>query len=125
MGAICQDCKQDMMKAKSCTVTHLRFPNGEVFERRKDMYGDKKCHDCGITKGGYHHAGCDNERCPRCGGQLISCDCWDETQGLYEISLVKKTPRLKLPLLLTELETEAGKDALAKKLKANTPRHQN
>jgi len=33
------------------------------------------CGDCGAETGYYHHAGCDCERCPVCGGQLISCDC--------------------------------------------------
>jgi hypothetical protein len=31
--------------------------------------------DCATTKGHYHHHGCDVERCPRCGGHAISCDC--------------------------------------------------
>jgi len=38
----------------------------------------KRCHDCNVLDGGYHHPGCDMERCPRCGGQLISCGCLDE-----------------------------------------------
>jgi hypothetical protein len=33
------------------------------------------CHDCLATKGNLHSLDCDVERCPRCGGQAISCDC--------------------------------------------------
>lgn len=31
------------------------------------------CHDCGAAPGQLHHARCDVERCPICGGQLITC----------------------------------------------------
>jgi len=33
------------------------------------------CHDCGAKPGEYHKSGCDVERCPFCGRQLISCSC--------------------------------------------------
>lgn len=37
--------------------------------------GSKKCHDCGVAPGEFHESGCDVERCPFCGFQLIGCDC--------------------------------------------------
>ena len=35
----------------------------------------KTCHDCGVNEGRIHELGCDMERCPFCGNQLISCSC--------------------------------------------------
>jgi hypothetical protein len=34
-----------------------------------------KCHDCGCEEGEIHEQGCDVERCPFCGYQLLSCNC--------------------------------------------------
>jgi hypothetical protein len=35
----------------------------------------ERCGDCHALEGEYHELGCDLERCPFCGGQLISCEC--------------------------------------------------
>jgi Zn-finger nucleic acid-binding protein len=39
-----------------------------------------RCPDCNIAPGGRHHANCDQEECPKCGGQLLGCSCFD-TEG--------------------------------------------
>lgn len=44
-------------------------------------FGDGPCPDCRVPKGALHFPGCDVERCPKCGGQSISCNCDDEAEG--------------------------------------------
>ena len=39
------------------------------------------CHDCGVKEGEIHKYGCDTERCPFCGMQLITCNCSYEKLG--------------------------------------------
>jgi hypothetical protein len=55
---------------------------GETFERVR--YGSERedwgaargpCDDCGVAKGELHIWGCDVERCPAYGGQVIYCEC--------------------------------------------------
>jgi hypothetical protein len=84
-GRICPVCKEDQLNAKSCSrearrglgrliaagVEHEPIP----FKPASD--GDR-CSDCGAAEG-LHHFGCTREKCPACGGQFISCGCWDET----------------------------------------------
>jgi len=57
--------------------------NGRRYRRIR--YGDEKwvddatgqhhCGDCAAVTGQYHCEGCDWERCPKCGEQLIGCAC--------------------------------------------------
>jgi hypothetical protein len=42
----------------------------------------KTCGDCGTKEGQLHILGCDMERCPFCGNQLISCQCGYKKPGI-------------------------------------------
>lgn len=46
----------------------------------------KYCHDCGVKEGEVHDYGCDNEICPFCGNQLISCRCIYSHLGIIDTS---------------------------------------
>ena len=36
---------------------------------------NRTCDDCACEEGNLHEAFCTRERCPFCGGQLVSCEC--------------------------------------------------
>lgn len=71
---ICELCGQEFSKPCSC-VKHIRLIDGEPYERSTFHFDepDGYCHDCKAPHGTYHHFGCDVERCPKCGHQLLSC----------------------------------------------------
>lgn len=87
--AKCEYCEKDMLKAKGCVRVPIMH-NGKEYEPVKvgdpgDFYygeynKDTVCGDCGAHYGHYHHPGCDRERCPICGGQLIFCGCMDSNE---------------------------------------------
>ena len=80
--AICERCGLETYEANGCVKTPVPTVDGEL---DPILYGsetgvepeppDHRCHDCGALPGYYHHAWCDWEECPRCSGQLFSCDC--------------------------------------------------
>ena len=97
--AQCVLCKREMLTSDGCGSSTLVI-DGEIYARIP--YGDpldlhytgaERCHDCGATKMHYHHMFCDSERCPKCGHQLISCDCDDVS---YNDAPIEK-PFIRLP----------------------------
>lgn len=57
------------------------------------------CHDCGAKEGQLHHLGCDMERCPKCGHQLISCGCFflDDPKDLDRLFRMKRVRYIQWP----------------------------
>jgi len=77
---LCTACGFEMLdpKTKTCTVTKLQGKSGDLHDRiaHFDLDGNKaRCDECKVEEGGYHHVGCDQEDCPICSGQFITCDC--------------------------------------------------
>lgn len=80
--AKCKYCGREMLTAHGCVCIPI-IHNGRKYKPIKvGAPGDSLegvenavCGDCGAHYGGYHHPGCDMERCPVCGRQLISCCC--------------------------------------------------
>ena len=67
-----------MHTADGCTVVYVRIGGPKsIYTRSREHFDepDGRCGDCNAKHGELHHMGCDVERCPKCDGQLISCDC--------------------------------------------------
>jgi hypothetical protein len=78
----CGECGYEMNEGHPCTYIYMKDSKGMS---RRGMAEEFPCHDCGATlkKGeGCHHWGCDMERCPRCGNQLLMCECWEDSVTL-------------------------------------------
>ena len=76
--AVCSYCADDMSDdaTTSCVEELVWFSGDPVTSMPVIPFtGEGRCHDCHVAHGGFHHPGCDNERCPRCSGQLITCGC--------------------------------------------------
>jgi len=62
---------------QSCSYKRIEI-DGKIYKRKRHGKGEftSSCHDCSTTGSkSIHHYGCDMESCPKCEGQLSSCDC--------------------------------------------------
>ncbi|NLT67501.1 MAG: hypothetical protein GXX84_12940 [Acidobacteria bacterium] len=84
--AVCNRCGKEMSDASVTTCEgndSVTYPDGKALPTvpydpgRLHLPKWFRCPDCNVVPGGRHHSNCDQEYCPNCGGQLISCDCFD------------------------------------------------
>ena len=93
----CKVCKKTMDDGKGCKG-FLRI-DGKKYSRVR--YGDKgeptdtPCHDCNVTEGQMHHWGCDNESCPKCGGQALGCECPEKYEIITETRTISYIEKLR------------------------------
>lgn len=65
-------------KVRAYLMGEREFVRVRYGSEREDWGADRgPCGDCAVKKGQLHVMGCDIEQCPRCGGQVISCECVD------------------------------------------------
>ena len=84
--AVCRWCEQEMTTASSCTVGVFHLDGRPV---EMIAFGAEpgartlrlRCDDCGVARGGYHHPGCDMQRCPVCRAQMMTCGCRFDEDG--------------------------------------------
>ncbi len=77
--AICMWCAREMTTALSCSASALHR-DGQLVEMLRwgsepGWRANGRCGDCGVMPGGFHHLGCDVQRCALCDNQMISCGC--------------------------------------------------
>ena len=71
---MCEACGEVMKEAVSCSANEsVETLTGEFLPSIPHTDLPRRCHDCGVQPGGFHHLGCDAERCPKCTGQIIQC----------------------------------------------------
>ena len=65
------------------------------------------CLDCGVRIGELHDLFCTKERCPFCGGQLISCDCIRNVLKLSEEESKSGCAPTDLAALVADLRSQS------------------
>ena len=93
--AVCSWCDREMRVAMSCSVGAMHLDGKRVDKvpwGRDGRHERGKCHDCGVVSGGFHHLGCDMQRCPLCRRQMMSCGCRFDEDGPDEDDLEPAGP---------------------------------
>jgi len=104
----------DLTTAEYIKELRKCFEDPDWHQKLQAASGDtdeqNKCGGCGAHEGACHEFGCDMERCPFCGQQLIGCDCVykilkiDASKGTwtYENGLTARTRKKWIKRLETK-----------------------
>ena len=76
---ICKFCNEELGKIEGCLLSQVKIGN-DIYERKKADPVELQCHDCGAGPGKFHHPGCDMEECPKCRGQMLWCNCFEDIE---------------------------------------------
>jgi len=68
---------------KGCAFSLVIFSDSEMswtrdkgnLHDREGDYAGPHCRGCNTTYGKIHHVNCDDEKCPKCGEQILTCNC--------------------------------------------------
>jgi len=70
----CETCERAYRSKLGCSFSHVVYDDGQEIKReRVSFVVNGCCPDCFAPAGRYHHTGCDQEKCPRCGVQILAC----------------------------------------------------
>lgn len=105
--AKCDACEKEMVPGGGCRFELIKIQNlepsrcncdgakvGKLVERRRMEHGSGNCHDCNAGPGRLHHDGCDWERCPVCGGQMLGDEHVVSDEGYIEFASKVAADRL-------------------------------
>jgi hypothetical protein len=84
MTNVCDWCKVEKNNStNTCTGNAIVvFSDGQELPAIpfEGVSEEHHCPTCNVKHGGFHHPGCNWERCPKCNGQLVRCGCLEETK---------------------------------------------
>ncbi len=69
--------RQTYFEVDGLKYPRFRYGDEPAWLELSPNFANLPCHDCGVVKGQYHAERCDVERCPKCRGSLLGCNCWD------------------------------------------------
>lgn len=92
--ARCGFCDEEMIVVEDCAWTRanqtVTFLDNAVLPIPPYAGPAHRCEYCFVAQGNFHHPDCPGARCPRCGREQRSCDCWDQRFEIKAVQTAKE-----------------------------------